>query len=63
MVQLEGSFLDLPFRIFGSKINIPDLIGGGVQGLGLMITNNEIEHIVKVVRALGNRETLLKRTT
>ena len=35
----------------------------GVTGWGIMLTNNEIKDIIKVIKSLENRGILLKRTT
>ena len=34
-----------------------------ITAFGLTITNNEVEDVIKVIRSLGNKEILWKRTT
>ena len=46
--------------IFSVKILKKNL---SITASGLTITNNEVEDVIKVIRSLGNKEILWKRTT
>ena len=46
--------------IFSVKISKKN---SSITASGLTITNNEIEDVIKVIRSLGNKEILWKRTT
>ena len=49
-------------NIFREKLSEVELIGR-LMGWELMLTNNEIKDIIKIIKSLENREILLKGAT
>ena len=49
-------------NIFREKLSEVELIGR-LMGWELMLTNNEMKDIIKIIKSLENREILLKGTT